>query len=324
MQYLLVDGKNLLFRAGFASRNLKTLDGRYSGAIHGFIKMLCRVRQQHTESQIIILWENAGDWTYRHTIFAGYKDRKPKTANSPQDSSTTGIHAQIDSVKVLCKSVGLRWIQLPKIEADDLAGLLAVRLVREGHEVLLLSGDKDWWQLASIRGVTVLCEQGNGKNEPVLTDERVAQTFKIEGLRAKDLTRFRPFIGDTSDKIPPAKFRLQTKAAVKLLRMTPDPRKSLAEQSPDIQAFKDIALIWPGYVRNYRLMKIARSIEDCGLTQEQYDTIYEIATGPAPEKHYRQMVRVLAEWELDDALSRRAFIFSVADPQIPGVRSHLG
>jgi 5'-3' exonuclease len=318
-QFLLVDGKNLLYRAGFASRNLKTRDGRYSGAIHGFIKMLCRVRVQHPDVEIIILWEQAGQLTYRHKIFPPYKDRS-KTPGGHSELSNA-ISLQIVGARNLCKAVGLKWVEIDKIEADDLAGLLTVSLTTLQHEILLLSGDCDWWQLAPIPGVTVLCEQGVGRDEPVLTDERVFAKFEC---KAKDLLKLRPFIGDTSDKIPPVRPRFMKRNALELVRLGVNPKLTFEQQPQAVKSFPDIRALWPNYIRNYKLMKIARSLDDCQVSVETFNAVMNLVTGDPLPKNYQDMLRVLADWELEDAMGRRTFIFSIASTLSPGIESQMG
>jgi hypothetical protein len=308
-QYLLIDGKNLLFRAGYANSNLRTSDGRYSGAIHGFIKMLHRLRIQFPDAEFVVLWEQAGQTTYRHKIFAGYKDRSKSTQSD--SVLARGILAQIEGLRVFCSAVGMRWVEHRGIEADDLAGLLSKSLTTAGHEVVLHSGDCDWWQLAAVPRVSVLCEQGTARAEmPFVSDERVREKF---GCHAKDLVRLRPFLGDTSDKIPPIKSRFMKRNALELVRLGVNPRLAWGDQPQPVQQWPGLAALWPAYVQNYKLMRIVRIASDCSLTYEDEEKLLTAVLHSSPVKNYRAMVQVLADWELNEAMSKRSFLFSLAD-----------
>lgn len=307
MRYLLIDGKNMLFRAGFAGRHLKTEDGRYSGAVFGFVNMLCRVRGDYPDVELVILWEQAGQRTRRHRIFPGYKQR-----SSTDEDGVKAIHDQMPAVKDICAALALRWVEVAGQEADDLAGLLSTALPLFGHEVLLFSGDKDWWQLASRKNVTVICEQGVGRDDPILTDAHVHLEF---GCKAKELVRLRPFIGDTSDKIPPAKPRLRKKLALALMHAGADPRKPLSEQPEAVRNTKGIAEIWAGYVRNYQLMTLPKRCSDCELTEEKATELLNAVLHAELKPNRRQMYRLFTEWELSDAMRRSDFVFSIARPQ---------
>jgi len=221
----------------------------------------------------------------------------------------------------MCHACGVRWVQMLGIEADDVAGLLTVSLRALNHEILLLSGDKDWWQLAPIPGVTVLCEQGTTRDEPIVTDAKVMDKF---GCKAKDLIRLRPFLGDTSDKIPRVRPRFFERDALALVRAGCNPKWPLDQQPEFVQQFPDIKQLWPNYVRNYRLMKIARTLDDCHVSVEAFNQVMNIVTGPLPERNYQAMIRVMADWELDSAMANRTFIFSIARTATPVVESELG
>ena len=218
---------------------------------------------------------------------------------------------------MLFRSIGLRWVAVDGLEADDLAGVVGCTLAGYGHDVELLSGDRDWWQLASVRGIRVICEQGKGRAERYISDAICLEEF---GCPIRHLLRLRPFIGDSSDKIPPVRPRFMKKKALDLVMLGCDPRLPYEKQNSSVKGFdfgkaagyttKDI---WPEYQRNFKLMRIARNWDHCGMTDREFERIIQLCVGPLPPRDYKGMVAVMADWELKEAINRRTYIFNLAD-----------
>ena len=143
---LLFDGNNLFYRSFFAIPPLATRAGFPTNAVLGFTNVLRKVLTDEPHDFAAVTFD-AGGRTFRHVKFQAYKANRPPTPDS--------LKQQTPYTRRLCAALGLRILETPGIEADDLIGTLARRGVEDGHRVLIVSSDKDLLQLVS-EDVTVI------------------------------------------------------------------------------------------------------------------------------------------------------------------------
>lgn len=139
---LLVDGNSITH----ANHNgaVLTVGGMQVQAIFGVLKSL-RALLQNTpgEKSLLVLWD--GKAQFRLDLYPAYKgNRKPMDAK--QEASRAAFKKQTPVLEAALSMLGIKQLRSPLLEADDLAGFIVPRLIKAGHRVTMVSGDKDWIQ----------------------------------------------------------------------------------------------------------------------------------------------------------------------------------
>ncbi|PIE19108.1 MAG: DNA polymerase I, partial [Proteobacteria bacterium] len=136
---VLIDGSNLVYRAFFAlPGNLMTSSGLKTNAILGFATMFRKLFAAKTPALGAVVFDAPGK-TFRDEKFPQYKATRERM---PDD-----LRAQLPHVHRVCEAHGFRTLRVPGVEADDVIGTLTRLAVEAGHEVHIISTDKDFAQL---------------------------------------------------------------------------------------------------------------------------------------------------------------------------------
>jgi DNA polymerase I len=196
---LLVDGSSYLYRAYHAMPNLTGPGGMPTGAIHGFIAMLKKLRADHNAEHAACVFDAKGK-TFRDDWYPEYKaNRSPM----PDD-----LRTQIEPIHEAVKLLGWPVLEVPGIEADDAIGTLAQRAAASGHRVIVSTGDKDLAQLVNER-VSLI----NTMSNEALDVAGVKAKFGVPPERIVD---YLTLVGDTVDNVPGVD-KVGPKTAVKWL-----------------------------------------------------------------------------------------------------------
>jgi DNA polymerase-1 len=134
----LIDGSNQMYRAYHALPPMNGPDGRTTHAIYGFVTMLRKLMADHKPEHIAASFDLAGP-TFRSEMSADYK-----ATRSPMPPD---LVEQVPFVREACEALGVPILALQRFEADDVMGTLARQAAAEGYEVVLVTGDKDFYQL---------------------------------------------------------------------------------------------------------------------------------------------------------------------------------
>jgi DNA polymerase I len=137
---ILVDGSSYLFRAYHALPELKTSDGRPTGAVRGVIGMLRKLAKDYPDSPIAVVFDAKGK-TFRDELYADYKANRPPM---PDD-----LREQIEPIHRIISAMGLPLLIVAGVEADDVIGTLASQATAERRDTVISTGDKDMAQLVS-------------------------------------------------------------------------------------------------------------------------------------------------------------------------------
>ena len=182
---LLVDGSSYLYRAFHALPDLRSSDGRPTGAIYGVLNMLQKLIKSERPDYLSVVFDTPAK-TFRHDIFPDYKANRQKT---PED-----LIAQIEPLHQLIINLGLPLIAVDGVEADDVIGTLALEADKKGIKTLIATGDKDMAQLVTenIHLIDTMKDLRMGPAE-------VKEKFGIQPDRFID---YLSLAGDTSDNIP--------------------------------------------------------------------------------------------------------------------------
>ena len=182
----LVDASNYLYRAFYAIRGLTGPGGRPTNAVFGFAAMLKKLLETRKPDAIAIAFDRA-EKTFRHEMDEAYKAQR---AAMPDD-----LVPQIEDAKRLCRAMGLRVVEEPGYEADDLIATLAERAKAEGLRVEVASADKDLFQLVDGDRVAVW----HPTREELLDPAGVTAFFGVPPEKVVDVLAL---MGDAADNIP--------------------------------------------------------------------------------------------------------------------------
>ena len=182
---ILIDGSNWLFRAYHALPPLTSPDGTPTGAVFGMRNMLTRLIKDYAPQNLAVVFDPPGK-TFREDIYPEYKANRGAT---PDD-----LVVQFPLVVELCQAMGLKVLQIPSVEADDVIGTLATQAAASGQDVLIVTGDKDMAQLVTAQ-VHLLDTMKNRRMDP-------AGVFEKFGVKPEQIVDYLALMGDASDNIP--------------------------------------------------------------------------------------------------------------------------
>ncbi|MSU24929.1 MAG: 5'-3' exonuclease [Opitutus sp.] len=191
-KWLLVDGFNLIYRCYFALPDLTRADGFPTGALHGWVKGLWKLADQETPEATLVFFDLGGSQD-RLAIHPEYKAQR---AEMPE-----ALRRQIDPIKELTRAMGLVGIEQAGVESDDLLAAQAVALARAGHDVIIVSSDKDFAQIVGDQIKIMLPPpSANPKLGWRLMDAAgVREKF---GVPPTQIAEYLALVGDTADNIP--------------------------------------------------------------------------------------------------------------------------
>ncbi len=186
---LLVDGNNIMHRSYHAlPATMRNADGVPTNAISGFLQTLLRALELEKPAYAAVAFDLHGP-TFRHEQYPDYKAKRPPT---PDD-----LVLQFDWVKRLLESMHVAILTVPGYEADDILGTVSRYCNDLGMEAVLLTGDKDAFQLIG-NGTYLMYPSGKGDTERA--DEAYLQNrYSLTSDRMTDL---KGLMGDPSDNIP--------------------------------------------------------------------------------------------------------------------------
>ena len=198
---LLVDGSSYLYRAFHALPDLRSPDGYPTGAMHGMVNMLRRLRADYPAAYIACVFDAKGK-TFRDDMYPEYKATR---ASMPDD-----LRLQIEPIHEAVRAMGWPILMVDGVEADDVIGTLAVQAAAAGMNVVVSTGDKDLAQLVNSQ-VTLINTMSNEK----LDEAAVLAKFGVPPNRIID---YLSLIGDTVDNVPGVS-KCGPKTAVKWLTL---------------------------------------------------------------------------------------------------------
>ncbi|WP_418315741.1 DNA polymerase I [Piscinibacter sakaiensis] len=182
---LLVDGSSYLYRAYHALPDLRSPDGLPTGALHGIVAMMQRLREQFPADHAACIFDAKGP-TFRDEWYPQYKANR---APMPED-----LAAQIEPIHEVVRLLGWPVLEVPGIEADDVIGTLCRVGAEQGHSVVVSTGDKDLAQLVTPN-VTLINTMSNERLD-------VAGVEAKFGVPPQRIVDFLSLVGDTVDNIP--------------------------------------------------------------------------------------------------------------------------
>jgi DNA polymerase-1 len=208
----LVDGYALIYRAFFAmiARPLTTSRGENTSAAWGVANFLLRLLERHQLDHLA--WVHDVGRSFRHKAFPAYKATRQKLAEEQQQD----FDQALGRIGQLLEAFHVPVLGLEGFEADDVIGTLAAAAVRRGVRVVIVSGDKDFYQLVAP-GIALL---NPGRGGPGGVEEHWVDTNNAAerfGVGPEQVVDFLALVGDTSDNVPGVR-GVGDKTAAELLR----------------------------------------------------------------------------------------------------------
>lgn len=188
---LVVDGHSLAFRAFFALPvdNFSTSSGQATNAVWGFATMLAQVIDAEKPDHLGVAFDVKGG-TFRNEMLPQYKGTREA---APEELLT-----QLPLVQRMLTALGVTYIEKPGFEGDDVIATLATMGDKAGYHTLVLSGDRDAFQLVDDN-VTVLYPGHHFKDLKHMTPQSIIDKYKVTPAQYPDLAALR---GETADNIP--------------------------------------------------------------------------------------------------------------------------
>ena len=221
----LIDGYALIYRAYFAmiSRPLVTTKGENSSAAFGIARFIMKILKEHEPDYIGVVLD-AGS-SQREQLYPAYKATREKM---PDD-----LEQSLWRIRQIIEAFRIPVIELQDHEADDVIGTLALEAARQGLEAVIVSGDKDFYQLIHDR----VCLLNPGRGGAAGVEEEWVDTKNARerlGVEPEHVVDYLALIGDSSDNVPGAR-GIGPKTAIQLIEQYGDVESILAA-APDIKA----------------------------------------------------------------------------------------
>jgi len=181
----LIDGSAYIYRAYHAIIPLSTSQGLPTHAVFGFLSILRRILREKNPAYLAVAYDSRG-LNFRHAMYELYKANR---AAMPED-----LQVQIPYIKDLVRAFNIRSFEIPGVEADDIIASAARQLSRQGHRVIVVSGDKDLLQLVDDQVIV-----WEPMKDRIMDGRAVHEKYNVGPERLLDCFAL---IGDSSDNIP--------------------------------------------------------------------------------------------------------------------------
>lgn len=183
----ILDASGYLYRSYFAIRNITNAKGESTNALFGFIRSIQKLRKDFNPEHLVAIFDGPRGIQQRKQIYAEYKAHRAVT---PPD-----LRYQIDWAQQACELMGIPFLSVPEVEADDTMGSVAVWAAKHDAHVYLCTSDKDLSQLVTDR-IQIL---NTHKENLILGPREVEEVYGVPPHQMVDLLAM---VGDTSDNVP--------------------------------------------------------------------------------------------------------------------------
>jgi DNA polymerase I len=264
MKVMLVDGNSLTYRAFFALPTDITLaSGQVTNAVYGFTSMMLNLVRDHRPDAVAVAFDRP-EPTFRHQALDTYKANRSAAPDI--------LKQQMGLVRQVVEALRFPLLEAPGFEADDIIATLAVQGKERGHEVLVVTGDRDSYQLVEDPLVKVLYNK-RGVSDYALYDE--AGIEERTGVSPRLYRQYAALRGDPSDNLPGVP-GVGEKTAAKLINQyggidgifdhvdeqTPKLRTNLAEAEAQVRKNAEIMTL---------IYDVPLDVDVDGLTIEPFD-----------------------------------------------------
>ena len=249
MLLMALDGNSLAYRAFFAlPEDMSNASGQVTNAVYGFTTMLLTLVKDHKPDGLVVVFDRP-EPTFRHEAIPEYKAQREKAPET--------LIQQLGIIRELLDALGIRWIEKPGFEGDDLIATMAKLAEEEGNDVIIVTGDRDSYQLVHDPHVRVLYNK-RGVSDYALYDE--AGILERTGVTPALYADYAALRGDPSDNLAGIP-GVGEKTAAKLMMQYGDIASVVAaanDQTPKLKA----GLLEHGerVIRNAEMMILRRDV----------------------------------------------------------------
>jgi DNA polymerase-1 len=279
---MLLDGNSLTYRAFFAlPSDMSTASGQVTNAVFGFTSMLINLLRDHRPTHIAVAWDRA-EPTFRHEEVPTYKAQREEAPDI--------LRQQLGLVRQVLEALRIPMVDHVAYEADDVIATLATMARDRGDEVIVVTGDRDTYQLVEDPLVKVLYNR-RGVSDYVLYDE--AGIVDRTGVTPAQYPEYAALRGDPSDNLPGVP-GVGEKTAAKLIRegggldgvfaaldgLTPKLRTNLAAAEEDVRRNAKVMVLVRDLPLDVTLDDLARQPFDAEAVRSlfgflEFRTLYE-------------------------------------------------
>jgi len=206
MKLMILDGNSIVNRTFYGIRMLNAPDGTPTNGIYGFLTVLRKLIDEEKPQAVCVAFDLKAP-TFRHQQFEGYKAQRKAM---PEE-----LAIQIPILKEVLDALGIKRLELEGFEADDLIGTVSRICSASGWECVIVTGDKDSFQLITDTTHVRHIKSRLGKTET--TDYTPEVFFEEYGFEPKKIIDLKALMGDASDNIPGVK-GIGEKTAMELIR----------------------------------------------------------------------------------------------------------
>ncbi len=191
-KWLLIDGFNLAYRCFHAVPELTRADGFPTNALHGWVKSLWKLEDQEKPAGTLVFFDLDGSHE-RQALLPEYKAQREEMPEA--------LRRQIEPIKALTRAMGYIGVEQTGVESDDVLASQAVALARAGHEVLIVSSDKDFAQIVDDR-IKILLPPPSANPKLGWRFRDTAGVVEKFGVPPGQIAAYLALVGDASDNIP--------------------------------------------------------------------------------------------------------------------------
>lgn len=190
MKVMALDGNSLAYRAFYAlPEDMVNSSGQTTNAIYGFTTMLLNLVKDHCPEALVVVFDRP-EPTFRHLAIPEYKAQRIKAPET--------LFEQLGLIRELLNAMGITWIEMSGFEGDDLIATVATTAAQQHHDVIVVTGDRDSYQLVSDPYIRVLYNK-RGVSDYALYDE--AGIFEKTGVTPEQYSDYAALRGDPSDNL---------------------------------------------------------------------------------------------------------------------------
>lgn len=284
-RFLLIDGNSLTYRAFFAlPTDLATASGQVTNAVFGFTSMLINILRDHPSDGIMVAFDRP-EPTFRHERVLDYKAGRAETPDI--------LRQQMGLVRQVIQTLGITMVEAPGFEADDIIATLATMARDNGDDVIVVTGDRDAYQLVEDPHIKVLYNK-RGVSDYGFYDE--AGIEERTGVRPDKYVMYAAMRGDPSDNLPGVP-GVGEKTAAKLLNTYGDLDgifANLAAQTPKLRE---------NLAANEELVRENAIVMDLIRDMALDITLDDLAMGEIDQDELKQLFEFLEFHSLFDRLT---------------------
>lgn len=262
---VLIDGNSIMNRAFYGimgSKALTTKDGKFTNAIYGFLAILFKLLEEENPKYLGVTFDLKAP-TERHKLYEGYKANRKGMPNE--------LAEQMPIIKEILRAMKIDIIEKEGYEGDDIIGTLSRYGEKRGLEVIILSGDRDTFQLATDKIKIHIPRTKAGKTETEIFDkEKVKEVYEVA---PKQLIDVKGLQGDTSDNIPgvPGIGEKTALTLIKKYKTIENLYEKLEKEETDIKGKQKEKLL-----ENKELAFLSKKLGEINLKVPLEDTLEEL------------------------------------------------